>query len=146
MGTPGSRERITVVRCRSWPVIGLGRRNDELAAVFVANRVVAASAAAVQAGVAVGLRRREAQRRAPALEVLAPDIGAEVRAFEPVLRSMEAVTPRIEIDRPGACSFLTRGPSRYFGGDEAMSDRVAEVVAAELGGRTTVHVLSLIHI
>lgn len=140
MAPSGSHERITVVRCRSWPIVGCGRRSDELAAVFVANRVVAASALAIQAGVVPGLRRREAQRRAPALEVLAPDISAEARAFEPILRSIDDITPRVEIDRPGTCSFLTRGPSRYFGGDEAMSERVAQVVTAELAGRTTVHV------
>lgn len=140
MSSDAKSERITVVSCRSWPVIGCGHRLDDLAAVFVGNRVVASSRAARQFEVTVGLRRREAQRRAPGLTVLAPDPAAEARAFEPVLRALEDITPRLEIDRPGLCSFLTRGPSRYFGGDEAMSRRVAEVVAETLEGRTTVHV------
>ncbi|MEM7094111.1 MAG: DNA polymerase Y family protein [Actinomycetota bacterium] len=135
-----STERITVVSCRAWPVIGCGRRLDDLAIVVAGNRVVASSAAAEQLGVTVGLRRREAQRRAPGVEVLAPDPAGEARAFAGVLRALDDITPRIEIDRPGWCSFLTRGPSRYFGGDRAMSDRVASVVAEALEGRTTVHV------
>lgn len=140
MATFTSSERITVVSCRAWPVVGCGRNLDDLAIVVVGNRVVASSVAAQQAGVTVGLRRREAQRRAPGVEVLAPDTAGEARAFEAVLRCLEDLTPRIEIDRPGVCSFVTRGPSRYFGGDQAMSERVASTVAKALAGRTTVHV------
>lgn len=133
-------ERVTVVACRSWPIVGCGYRLDDVAVVVVGNRVVAASSIAHQLGVTVGLRRREAQRRAPGIEVLSPDPAGEARAFEPVLRSLEDLTPRIEIDRPGLCTFLTLGPSRYFGGDQAMSQRVATAVAQALDGRTTVHV------
>ncbi|NIS33406.1 MAG: hypothetical protein GWN73_23965, partial [Actinobacteria bacterium] len=43
--------------------------------------------------------------------------------------ALDDVTPRIEITRPGTCAFATRGPSRYFGGDEA----VAELVRARMG-------------
>jgi len=121
-------------------VVGCGHRPDDVAAVFVANRVVASSLAAQQLGVVVGLRRREAQRRAPGLVVLAPDPAAEARAFAPVLQVLDDLTPRIEIDRPGQCAFLTRGPSRYFGGDQSMSDRAARMVADALDGCTSVHV------
>jgi len=140
MPPPESAERLTVISCRSWPVVGCGRRPDDVAAVVVANRVVASSQAAQHLGVVVGLRRREAQRRAPGLEILAPDLAAEARAFEPVLQALDSLTPRIEIDEPGKCAFLTRGPSRYFGGDESMSKRAATIVAEVLEGRTSVHV------
>ena len=140
MPPPEVTERLTVVSCRSWPVVGCGHRPDEVAAVVVANRVVAPSLAAQQLGVVVGLRRREAQRRAPGLVVLAPDLAAEARAFEPVLQALDDLTPRIEIDRPGQCVFLSRGPSRYFGGDQSMSERAARIVANVLDGRTSVHV------
>jgi len=133
-------ERITVVSCRSWPIVGCGRRLNDDAIVVVANRVVATSSGAEQAGVTVGLRRREAQRRAPDVEVSAPDPAGEARAFSAVLGALDAITPRIEIETPGVCTFLTRGPSRYFGGDHAMSDRVAQQVAEVLDGVTTVHV------
>ena len=140
MRLPESAERLTVVSCRSWPVVGCGCKPHDVAAVVVGNRVVAPSLAAEQLGVVAGLRRREAQRRAPGLVVLSPDPAGEARAFEPVLRVLDDLTPRIEIDQPGQCSFLTRGPSRYFGGDQAMSDRAARVIANALEGGTSVHV------
>jgi len=133
-------ERLTVVSCRSWPVVGCGYRPDDVVAVVVGNRVVAASLAAQQLGVIDGLRRREAQRRAPGLEVVSPDPAAEARAFEPVLQALDDLTPRIEVDRPGQCSFLSRGPSRYFGGDQSMSERAARIVADVLDGSTSVHI------
>lgn len=131
-------ERITVVSCADWPVVGCGFRPDELGAVVVANRVVAASGAAQSLGVVAGLRRREAQRRAPGLIVKPPDESNEARAFAPVLAALDDITPRIEIDRPGQCAFLTRGPSRYFGGDQAMSERVTAEVGETLQGSTSV--------
>lgn len=140
MPPPEVAERLTVVSCRSWPIVGCGHLPDEVAAVVVANRVVAASLAARRLGVVPGLRRREAQRRAPDLMVATPDPSAEARAFEPVLQALDDLTPRIEIDRPGRCAFLTRGPSRYFGGDRSMSERTARIVAEVLDGRTSVHV------
>ena len=102
--------------------------------------MIAPSLAAEQLGVVAGLRRREAQRRAPGLIVLSPDPAAEARAFEPVLQALDDLTPRIEIDQPGQCAFLTRGPSRYFGGDQSMSDRAARIVVDVLEGSTSVHV------
>ena len=136
----GSAERLTVLTCRSWPVVGCGYRPEDVAAVVVGNRVIAPSLAAEQLGVVAGLRRREAQRRAPGLIVLSPDPAAEARAFEPVLQALDDLTPRIEIDQPGQCAFLTRGPSRYFGGDQSMSDRAARIVVDVLEGSTSVHV------
>jgi protein ImuB len=133
-------ERLTIISCQSWPVVGCGGRPDDLVAVVVGNRVVATSRAARQMGVTAGLRRREAQRRAPGLEIMAPDPAAEARAFEPVLQVLDSLTPRVEIDEPGLCAFLTRGPSRYFGGDQAMSERAAQLVAGVLDGATSVHV------
>ena len=38
--------------------------------------------------------------------------------------------------RPGVCAVPTRGPSRYFGGDEALAGMAAEAVAG-VGGRTS---------
>lgn len=133
-------ERITVISCQSWPVVGSGHLPADVVAVVVANRVVAASLAARQLGVVAGLRRREAQRRAPGLIVVPPDPAGEARAFEPVLQALDDLTPRIEIDYPGQCAFLSRGPSRYFGGDQAMSDHAAQIVARVLEGSTSVHV------
>lgn len=125
-----------VVWCQDWPVAAAGIATDEPAAVFTANRVVASSEAARTVGVTRGLRRREAQRRCPELLIAERDLAAEARAFEEVLMAVEAFTPRLELTQPGTCLFATRGPARYFGGDEVLADRVERAVAEVLDGRT----------
>jgi protein ImuB len=124
--------RTLVVRCPSWPAVALGAGPGEPAAVLRANRVVAATPAAVAEGVEVGQRRREAQGRCPGLAVLERDEDREARAFEPVARAIEAFTPRIELAQPGVVAFPTRGPSRYFGGDDHLAALVCAQVDVEL--------------
>lgn len=116
--------RSVVVWFPDWPVIAAGVAADVPAAVFHANRVVACSEAARQSGVRRGLRRREAQAGCPELVVLPLDRDTEVRAFEPVVALLEQICPRVEITRPGLVAFAARGPSRYFGGDDALSRHV----------------------
>jgi len=124
--------RTLVVWCPDWPLVAAGRPAVEPAAVLHANRVVACTAAARGEGVRRGQRRREAQARCPDLVVLAHDPGRDARAFEPVVAAVEAFTPRVEVTRPGACAMSTHGPSRYFGGDALLVDRVRAAVDAVL--------------
>jgi protein ImuB len=126
--------RTLVVWCPDWPVTAAGFSADEPVAVLFANRVVACSAAARAGGVRRGLRRRQAEARCPGLQLVAHDPDGEARAFEPVVAAVEAFCPRVEIVRPGVCAVATRGPSRYFGGDEALAARVTEAVA-DVDGR-----------
>jgi protein ImuB len=132
--------RTLVVDCPDWPVVAGGAAPDEPAAVFHANRAIATSAAARAEGVEVGMRRREAQGRCPSLTVLAHDPNRDARAFETVASAVQTITPRIELTRPGRCAFPTRGPSRYFGGDDALAARVVALAQDALGdtGRATV--------
>ncbi len=125
--------RTLVVWVPDWPLVAAGVPADEPAAVFLANRVVACTAAARAADVRRHMRRREAQARCPALQVLDRDVDRDARAFEPVVLALEAFAPRIELTRPGRCAFPTRGPSRYFGGDHALAEQVVEAVRAVLG-------------
>jgi protein ImuB len=104
-------------------VVAAGVPLDEPAAVFFANRVVASSPAARDEGVDIGLRRRESQSRCPELVVLDHDPARDARAFEPVVAALDELTPRIEVGVPGQCAFPTLGPSRYFGGDDALASR-----------------------
>jgi protein ImuB len=126
--------RTLVVACPDWPVLAAGAAPGGPAAVVRANRVVATSPGARVEGVAVGQRRREAQGRCPGLVVLDADPGRDARAFEAVAAVLERVTPRIELSRPGLAAFPTRGPSRYFGGDEALARMVASAVEEEVAG------------
>jgi len=90
--------------------------------------VRSASAEARAEGVAVGLRRREAEARCAGLVVLDADDAADARVFELVVRAIEELVPRLVLERPGQLSFPTRGPSRYFGGDDALAARIVALV------------------
>lgn len=60
----------------------------------------------------------------------------DARGFEVVARSVEELTPRLAVERPGVLFFPTRGPSRFFGGDVALARRVLAAVAATGAGAT----------
>src|SRR5205807_9029762 len=47
-----------------------------------------------------------------------------------VVAAREALAPAVEVIRPGLCAVATRGPSRYFGGDEALVVKVGEAMGA----------------
>ena len=134
--------RTCCVWCPDWPVVAARRRDPALqrVPVFVRERVGArelvraASAEARAAGVTRGMRRREAEAQCPDAVCVDADDALEARTFEIVARAVEVLTPRVVLDRPGLCAFMTRGPSRYFGGDHALAVRVREGVAAALGG------------
>jgi protein ImuB len=127
---------VCVVRCRDWPVVVARHRDPSLVGrpIIVRERVGprevvrSASAEARANGVTIGLRRREAEARCPGLVVLDVDTGAEAAAFELVARAVEAFTPRIELERPGLLTFPTRGPSRYFGGDAALTSVIRDAM------------------
>jgi protein ImuB len=120
--------RTLAAWCPDWPLVAAGVPAAEPAMVVAGQEVVACSAAARAAGVQRGLRRREAQARCPEATVVGYDPGRDARAFEPVVAAVESVSPRVEVVRPGVCALATRGPSRYFGGDHALAERVAAVV------------------
>jgi protein ImuB len=124
--------RTLVVWCPDWPVVAAGVPAATPAAVLVANRVVACSAAARAEGVRRGLRRREAQARCPDLALLAAEPQRDGRAFEAVAAAVEAITPRVEVVRPGTLAFPTRGPVRLAGGEPGLVAQVAVAVRAVL--------------
>jgi len=125
--------RLAVLWCPQWPIVAAGAGIDEPVAVLHTNRVIACSVAAAAAGVRLGLRRREAQARCPEVRLVAHDPAVDRRAFQPVADAVAAFVPRIELDRAGSLVFHTRGPSRYFGGDESMAARVLAAVDEVLG-------------
>ncbi len=130
--------RTLVLCCPEWSVVAAGAVPDQALAVVHANRVIASSPAARLEGVTPGLRRREAQGRCPGLEVVAADPARDARAFEPLAVALDVLTPRIEMTRPGTIAFATHGPSRYFGGDDALIERVVALATEVLGPRVDV--------
>jgi protein ImuB len=133
--------RTGCVWCPDWPVVAARRRDPDLRGVPVVVRervgsrvlVRAASSEARADGVTRGMRWREAEARCPGVAGADRDESLEARAFEVVARAVETLTPRVVLERPGLCAFLTRGPARYFGGDAALATTVRDAVAAVLG-------------
>ena len=125
-------ERMLCLWCPDWPVVAARRADPALEGepVVVLDRgfVLAASAEARAEGVRRGLRRREAEVRCPGLALRPVDPAGESRAFEALSRAVELLAPRLVLDRPGLMFVPTRGPARYFGGDEPFATRLqAEV-------------------
>ncbi|MGB0114960.1 MAG: DNA polymerase Y family protein [Ilumatobacteraceae bacterium] len=125
MGPP---PRIVTVWFPDWPVIAAGCRADVPAAVMFANRVIARTQAAATEGVVIGQRRRQAQRRCPDIVIIDRDVDRDAREFEPVVRAVAELSPRLDVVEPGWISLLARGPARYFGGDAALGERLADAV------------------
>ena len=124
---------MVTVWCPDWPVVAAGVAADVPAMVLHANHVVARSPAAAAEGVAIGQRRRDAQRLCPDAVLLDHEPDRDARAFEPIVQRVGALTPRLEIVEPGWMCLAARGPSCYFGGDEQLADRLAELTGARVG-------------
>jgi protein ImuB len=129
--------RVVVVWCSDWPVVAVtaaeGLPAQTPLAVVAANRVVACSATARAHGVRRGQRRREAQGHCPELAVLPDDPDRDARCFEPVVAAVEALAPGVEVVRPGLVAVPARGPTRYFGNEPAVAERIVDAVAAQAG-------------
>ncbi|MFF8022219.1 DNA polymerase Y family protein [Streptomyces sp. NPDC007896] len=122
--------RIIVGWIPDYPVIAAGALDAGPIAVVHRDEVVACSGSARVAGVRRRMRVRVAQSRCPQLRVVERDIAAEFRVFEPAVRHIEdTVMPRLEVIRPGLIAAPARGPSRYWGGEPHLAERLAAALA-----------------
>src|SRR5690606_18426383 len=87
--------RLVTVWCPEWPTIAARADPHRPAAVFHANRVIACTPAARAAGVSHGDRRRTAQAACPELQVIERDPDRDAREFEPIVRAVADLAPRI---------------------------------------------------
>lgn len=124
--------RTLALWCPDWPVTAWGATPRDPVAVLEAGRVAACSAAAREAGVVIGLRRREAESRCPGLALFEREPPREARCFEPLVAAVAGITPAVEVVRPGLCVLDARAPARYFGGEVALCSTVRAVAAAAL--------------
>ena len=120
--------RMVAVWCPEWPVVAARAAPGRPVAIMHANRVVALTPAAHRAGVRRGDRRRTAQSTCPELELVAADTDRDAREFEPIIRLVADMAPRLEIVEPGLITVVARGPSRYFGGDRSLAGQLVSVV------------------
>ncbi|MHB1847865.1 MAG: hypothetical protein ACYCSX_02305 [Acidimicrobiales bacterium] len=61
------------------------------------------------------------------------DGGLHLRRFGRVVEALSSVCPWVDAVRPGVCTLPIKGPTRYFGTEEAVLVRVAEAVGEALG-------------
>lgn len=126
--------RVLAIWCMDWPAVAAaaagGLPPTAPVAVTLANRVVACSASAREAGVRRGLRRREAQARCPHVHVATADPARDARFFESVVSAVDDVVPRAEVLRPGLLALPVRGAARYFGTEQAAAEQLVDAVAA----------------
>lgn len=128
--------RFVTVWCPDWPIVAAGYGSGQPAAVLRSHRVVARTEAAAADGVVIGQRRRQAQARCPQIELIEHDPARDAREFEAVVRAVADMAPRLDVIEPGWITLAARGPSRYFGGDDAVADRLVSLVNEALGGQT----------
>ncbi|MBV9011295.1 MAG: DNA polymerase Y family protein [Pseudonocardiales bacterium] len=69
----------------------------------------------------------------PELVVLADDPDRDAQGFEPVVAAVESLVPGVEVVCPGLVAVPARGPTRYFGDESRVAERIVEVVAARTG-------------
>ena len=68
------------------------------------------------------------------MRIVAHDPDGDARRFESVVTAIAALIPRIEVTEPGMLSFLAKGPSRYFGGEAAMAERMTALASSTVAG------------
>ncbi len=98
--------------------------------LVVDDRVTGATVEVLEAGVALGMPRREAEVLAPFATVLERDVAEEARRFEVVVELVEDLVPRVEVVSPGLLYVPVDGAVRFYGGEEALAERMVEATGA----------------
>ena len=100
--------------------------------LIVDDRVTGATADVLEAGVSLGMPRREAEALAPFATVLNRDIGEETRCFEPVVAVVEDLVPRVEVVSPGLIFVPLVGAVKFYGGEMELARRVDREIQGDL--------------
>src|SRR5699024_5314250 len=138
--------RTVAVTVPDWPLLAAldrhQRRTEDAPALDPAaapvilldqHRVTHAGAAAREAGVLPGMKRRAARAVCPEALVLEADGEHESALFELVAAAVDTVAAGVDVLRPGVLLMSARGPARHQGGEEALAERILDAVA-ELTG------------
>lgn len=154
-GSRARSQRVLVIVCPNWSVTAAlatrHRPSDAVpapspamllttaaAVIDATNHVLACSPTATNAGIHVGMRRRDAQARRADLMVLADDPHRDARLFEPVAQAVEDVAPGVEIIRPGLLAVPARGPAGYYGSEPAAAEHLLDHIAAQTGAEVQI--------
>ena len=112
-----------------------GPQDEPCQAIGEDNRVAAVNQPAVAAGIHIGMRRREAEAICPSVTSIIRDVGAEAVFFEPVVRAVEALVPKVEVAHPGLLFVPVGGAVGFYGGESPLAEQVAEALDTWPGGR-----------
>src|SRR5690349_21377162 len=126
--------RTAAVWCPDWALTAAGVSPAVPAAIVRDDLVAACTAAARDEGVHAGQKRRDAQRACPTLRLVPDDPLRDGREFCRVVTAVAELVPRVEVVQPGLLAFPAHGAARYHGGEQALAERVVDVVAAASGG------------
>ena len=116
--------RILVLSVRSWSFIARGILPSSQAVVVSDRRIVAITQGAAKLGISVGDRIQAAVQKSSQLKVIDVDSEFESREFEKIVNVMEDFCPEVEVFAPGSCGFEMKGPTRYFGGEVSLLNKV----------------------
>ncbi len=112
--------------------------------LVVDERVTGATGPVLDAGVVLGMPRREAEALAPFATVLVRDPGEEARRFESVVRVVEELVPRVEVVSPGLLFVPLAGAVRFYGGEMPLAQKMAEdlhrMIGDQRGGQALIGV------
>lgn len=101
-------------------------QDEPIQAVGQEGRVVACNEAAVGRGVTVGMLSRSAEAVCPTITTITQDLAAEMVRFEPVVRTIETLIPRVEVQEPGTVYIPISGAVEYYGGEEVLCERIVK--------------------
>jgi protein ImuB len=101
--------------------------------LIVDERVTGATESVLEAGVVLGMPRREAEALAPFATVLPRDLGDETRRFEPVVALVEELVPRVEVVAPGLMFVPVVGAVKFYGGEETLAERIDKELSSSAG-------------
>ena len=104
-----------------WGKLGL---DEPTQAVGQDGHVVARNETAARCGVTVGMMRRSAEAVCPTITTIVQDLRVEMARFEPVVQAIESLVPRVEIAEPGTMYIPISGAVAYYGGEEALCERL----------------------
>lgn len=102
------------------------------ALVSAAGRITHVTREARAMGVAAGMRRALAEHLCDGLLVMPSDPGRSLRAFNVVLDALGEVSATVCMVKPGI-AWIPASASRTFGSEEALCERVVDVIAEQTG-------------
>ena len=133
--------RTLVVSYRGWPFLARSIPDDQAAVIIKDGRVVALTSGARKLGVSIGDRAITLASSSLDLVCIDDDFDFDMAAFEEVVAVAESFCPEVEIFSPGVCGFNVKGPARYFGGEEALVEKVIDALSelsVSMGASTSV--------